>query len=128
MHRSRGFTIVEILIAVAIIGILAAIALPSYQKQIQKSNRAAAQAVMLDAANKQQIYLSQARTYASSLSELGITPSADVAKVYDFTVTPVAGPPPTFTIRATPKGNQATDGWIQVDSNQTKTSEFTSKW
>lgn len=128
MLRSRGFTILEILITLAIIGILAAIAVPSYQKQVQRSNRAAAQAVVLDATNKQQIYLSQARTYAASLSELGITPSADVAKFYDFEVLPAAGPPPTFTITATPKGNQAADGWIRINSDGTKTSQYTEKW
>jgi type IV pilus assembly protein PilE len=129
MRRSHGFTLMEILIAVAIIGILAAIALPSYQKQIQKSNRAAAQALMLDAANKQQIYLSQARAYAASLSELGITPGADITKFYDFAVTPAAGPPPTFTITATPKGNQLDDGPLVVTSDGTKTrSGDQSKW
>jgi type IV pilus assembly protein PilE len=128
MRRSHGFTLMEILIAVAIIGILAAIALPSYQKQIQKSNRAAAKAILGDAANKQQIYLSQARVYATTLSELGISPEADLAKVYDFAIASDAGPPPTFTITATPKANQVPDGWIALDSNGSKTSQYTDKW
>jgi type IV pilus assembly protein PilE len=128
MRRSHGFTLMEILIAVAIIGILAAIALPSYQKQIQKSNRAAAKAILGDAANKQQIYLSQARVFATTLSELGITPEADLAKVYDFAIASNVGPPPTFTITATPKANQVGDGWIALDSNGSKTSQYTDKW
>ena len=128
MRRSRGFTLMEILIAVAIIGILAAIALPSYKKQIQRSNRAAVQAVLLDVGNKQQIYLSQARVYAAKLDELGITPSDDVKKVYDIEIKPLPGPPPTFTVTATPKGNQVDDGSLTLDSDGNKTSQYPSKW
>ena len=122
MRRSQGFSLLEILVVVAIIGILAAIALPSYKKQIQRSNRAAAQAFMSDVANKQQIFLSTARTFAGSLSELNMTePGEIVPKFYKFTVDPAAGPPPCFTITAKAQGNQTDDGDLTLDCQGTKT-------
>ena len=128
MRRSRGFTLIEIMVVVAIIGILAAIAIPSYQKQVQKSNRANAKAYLLDVAQKQQLYLPTARGYAASLAELQSTPPTDVSKFYDVTMVNSAGPPPTFTVTATPTGSQAADGWIAIDSSMTKTSQYTDKW
>src|SRR5436190_21027431 len=104
MRRSRGFTLVEIMVVVAIIGILAAIAIPSYQKQVQKSNRANAQAFLMNVAQKQQLFLPSARAYAADLTELQLPAPTDVTKFYDVTMTSSAGPPPTFTVTATPKG------------------------
>jgi type IV pilus assembly protein PilE len=120
----RGFTLIEVMIVVAVIGILAAIAYPSYQSQIRKSNRAAAQAVLMDAANKQQLYLTSQREYADTLAKLNVTPSSDVSRWYDLTVAADnAATPPTFTITATPKAgtSQAADGALTLDSAGTKT-------
>src|SRR5205814_7663109 len=86
MRRSRGFTLLEIMIVVAIIGILAAIAIPSYKKQMQKSNRANAQAFILAVVNKQQIFLSSARAYAKTFAELQSKPPTAVTKLYTHTL------------------------------------------
>jgi len=124
MRKSRGFTLIELMIVVAIVGVLAAIALPMYQGQMRKTNRAAAQAHMLDLANRQQLYLQSARQYASTVAELGAATPADVTRNYTIAVTPDnAGTPPTFTVTATPVTGtpQVADGAISVDSAGTKT-------
>ncbi|MEO7743985.1 MAG: prepilin-type N-terminal cleavage/methylation domain-containing protein, partial [Usitatibacter sp.] len=61
MSKARGFTLIEIVITVAIVGILVAIAVPSYQGQLRKGRRAEAQAFITQVAQKEQQYLLDAR-------------------------------------------------------------------
>lgn len=67
----RGYTLIEILIVVAILGILAAVAVPSYQNSVLASNRSVAQAALLDLANRQEQFFLNSRTYSSDLTDLG---------------------------------------------------------
>lgn len=69
-RQSGGFTLLELIIAMAIVGILAAIAVPSYQNYVRKAKRTAAQRVLLDIANRQERYFLDARTYATDLKLL----------------------------------------------------------
>lgn len=61
------------LVVVAIIGILAAIAIPSYQRSVMAGNRSVAQASLLDLANRQEQFYLNNRTYTSNMSNLGYT-------------------------------------------------------
>ena len=121
--RAQGFTLIELMIAVAIVGILTMIALPQYKQYVIRSNRTAAESFMMDVANREKQYLLDARIYAidggtPALSLLSMTPPADVASNYTFTVTvPVPTPAPSFTITATPIAGkpQANDGYLTLD-------------
>ena len=115
-----GFTLVELMIAVAIIGILASIAIPSYVEYVKKGRRASAQSHLMDIAQRQQQYLLDARTYAASLTTLGVTTPTDVANYYTIQVN-VADAPPSFTITATAQGTQVSDGNLTLDSTGAKT-------
>ena len=113
----RGFTLIEVMIVVAIVGVLAAIALPSYLDQQRKSRRASVQAHLINVASKQQQYLLDQRAYAGAascdatgLTTLNTPTPADVASFYDVCVTSTAGPPPTFTVQATPKAGGSQTG------------------
>lgn len=131
MQRSRGFTLIEIIVVVMIIGILAAIAFPSYNNQVRKSNRAAAKSWMLGVANVETQYLMQARAYGD-LTALGTaaTLPSEVSKFYTATITVAAGTPPTYTITVTPVSGttQVADGWLAIDQDGNKTSQYSDKW
>lgn len=126
MKHAKGFTLLELLVTVAIIGILAAIAIPSYSNYMQKSRRASAQAHLMDIAQRQQQYLLDARAYATSLSQLGISTPNDVSPYYNpITINAVntPGSPPSFTVTAQPKADQVGDkcGTLSIDNLGTKT-------
>ena len=109
-HGTAGFTLVELMIVVAVVGILAAIGLPSYADAVRKSNRTSAESHLMDIAQRQQQYLLDNRgSYASSLSALNVTTPSDVSARYTISITVTAGPPPTFIAKATPTGAQVKD-------------------
>lgn len=68
--KTSGFTLIELMITVAIVGILAAIAYPSYTAQVQKSRRADAQIALMEIAQRQESYFLRNNRYGS-LSEIG---------------------------------------------------------
>lgn len=123
MVRSKGFTLIELMITVAIIGIIAAIAYPSYTQYVVRANRGEAQAYLLDLAQRQQQFLMDSRAYASTIAALGVPEPTSVNRNYDVTLGSVRATPPTFTLTATPKTGtiQAGDGALSVDQSGAKT-------
>ncbi|SDS81911.1 type IV pilin protein [Pseudomonas oryzae] len=123
LKRQRGFTLIELLITVAIVAILAAIAYPSYQQYVIRGNRAAAQAQMMDIANRQQQYLLANRSYASKaqLEASGFALPSDVSSRYSYDITLGAGAMPTYTITFTATGTQVADGDLTLGSDGVKT-------
>lgn len=129
MEQTKGFTLIELMIVVAIIGILSALAYPSYIEYVTRSHRAAAESHMLDIASKEERYLLDARAYVSSLTTLGIPTPIEVSEFYSFgtagSEVTVGSAPPSFTITATPIGVQATRdtrcGTLTLRSDGTRT-------
>ena len=104
----RGFTLIELMIVVAIVGIIAAIAYPAYAQYVVKTNRSAAQSFILGVANKQEQYMLDARVYADALNTLDITTPSEVSANYTITIAGVTTAPPEYSIVATPTGSQLT--------------------
>ena len=123
--RQKGFTLIELVIAVVIVGILATIAMPAYQEYVRRGHRGAAQSEMMDIANREQQFLLANRAYAdkTALEASGYALPSGVASKYAYAIA-VAGDavtPPSFTITFTPSGSQASDGALVLTSAGVKT-------
>lgn len=116
-----GFTLIELMIVIAVIGILAAIAIPNYQDYLVKTRRTAAQASMMDIANRQQQFLLANRAYAdqATLIASGFSLPAELEGRYTWTVNVDAAPSYTITFTAT--GPQVSDGNLSLNSQGVKT-------
>ncbi len=101
----RGFTLIEVMIVVAVIAILASIALPSYQESIRKSRRADAKSALLAASQAMEKYYTERQTYLSATlgansTDVYRTTSPDNFYTLSFTATPTAS---AYSIEAAPR-------------------------
>ena len=134
----RGFTMIELLIVVALIALIAGIAIPAYDSQIRRGHRAEAQQFMVEIANRETQYLLDARNYtvgSTALTDLTLTAPATVSTFYTIAVTNGAGgttvsSPPSFKITATPIAGtkQASDGALTLTDTGAKTRAGNPGW
>lgn len=113
--RSRGFTLIELMIVVAIVSLLAAVALPAYFGSIRKSRRADAITVMSQIAQAQERVRSNNTTYSNDfgMSALNVRTSVSsgvtsLTEMY-YTITVPTNTASAYTVRAVALGSQASD-------------------
>jgi len=110
MEKTEGFTAIELLVVIVIIGILVAIALPSYQAHINKANRITAQIALTKLAQEFERANARQGAYPTVIS-----PSVDNDT---YTFVRVSSADDTFTITATPIGRSADDECGALSINQ----------
>jgi len=114
-----GFTLVELMVTVALLAVLVAIAMPVYTREIQKSRRTDARSAVLDLAGREERFFSLANNYSQLPTDLGYAgafPQLVGSGYYTITVTvpdpafvAAGGIGPSFVITATPVGTQVND-------------------
>jgi type IV pilus assembly protein PilE len=109
----RGFTLVELMIAVVVVALLTGIGITAYTYQVNKSRRADAKTALLDLAARQERFFTTNNAYTNVAGNLGYTalpasvPGGTAATTYTLSITAVTAT--TFTARATRAGAQSTD-------------------
>ena len=118
--QSKGFTLVEVMIVVAIIGILSAIALPNYTNYVKRGKAVEATTTLADLKVKMEQFYQDNRTYVGTP---WCTPSGAV-KYFTYSCT-TAATATAYTITATPVAGQGVDNFgFTINQSNAKTSNF----
>lgn len=124
MQRPKGFSLIELMVVLVIVGVLLAIAIPAYQQHVRKSLRVDAQAWMQSVGTRQQQLLLDSRRYASlgDIQQL-VPPPGRLSQFYLIEMPDPTLSPPGFTLTLTPQGNQTLEpcGTLSLSSDGTQT-------
>lgn len=121
-QKQQGVTMMELMIVVAIVGLLSAIAYPNYTRFVAKSKRASSASVMLQVADRQQQFFMDNKQYATVMTSLGyetdtitindngsVVTAGDSKRTYSLSLTDASAT--AYTILATPQLSQATSDY-----------------
>ncbi len=116
-HRAAGLTLIELLVVIVVLGVLAAIALPSYQQSLYKSRRSDAMRALATMQQAQERWRGNNTSYQDTLANLiGASAATSPSGYYDLSIVDDSVTATGYTMRATANaaGKQAGDGMCQV--------------
>jgi type IV pilus assembly protein PilE len=129
--KTSGFTLIELMIVVVVIAVLLSLAVPAYDNYRMRAARRAAQATMLDMANRAQQYFLDNRAFPNDAAQMNYVAPREVSDRYQVPLgfaPDNAATPPCFTIAATATGRQVPDGDMTLDCRGTKTRGGVEGW
>lgn len=112
MRKARGFSLLELMIGIVVVGILVSIAYPAYREQVNRARRADGQAALMNLANRMERYYSEQNTYANATVGTGNVAtdvaSSNLSPESWYTLVISAATANSFTLQAVPRNAQAT--------------------
>ncbi len=117
----RGITLIELMIVILIVGILAAVAIPTYTGYLQRAHRADAKTALEQVRAAQEMWKAERGSYSLDQAELQTTmgaPKTSISKYYTWSFTVMGAA--AWTAQATALGNQASDGNLTIDQDGVK--------
>jgi type IV pilus assembly protein PilE len=119
-----GFTLVELMIVIAIVAVLSAVALPAYQDYVERSRRVDAMGALSSLATAMERYYTEENTYSGTTATVNSVPNSPNmfpaqapldgnTKFYNLTIPTATST--TYTLRATPINGQVGDGIIELN-------------
>lgn len=124
-----GFSLLELMVVVAIVGILAAVGLPQYNQQMVKGKRSDGIQMLTRVMSSQERYFSNEITYTTDLTDIGMAAASGVSSSeghYKITATACSGATiaQCVLLTATPQGPQEVDGELTLNSRGAKTGNW----